>query len=265
VELGLSAFDLAASYQAGGTERLFGLWMKQRGKRSDLFLSTKGGHPLPVIAPHRLSRAALESDLHASLKRLRTDHVDLYFLHRDDRVTPLEEIVETLLNFQRDGKVLALGVSNWHHTRIDALRQAFLAAGSAPPIWSSPQFSCVAWTRPPWPGCVSISDDGPAQTYMKEQGLTVLAWSPLAGGYLASQKGNPVYDTPQNRARRERLGHWAKEQGISIELAALAWLKSAPFTVIPTVAARRIEHMEANLRGAGLRMSEQQRSQIAHG
>src|SRR5690606_17122486 len=99
LELGLTAFDLAASYQAGGTERLFGEWMRARKNRERLFLSTKGGHPIPLIAPHRLGRAALEADLEASLRRLGTSSVELYFLHRDDRSTPLAEIAQTLTTF----------------------------------------------------------------------------------------------------------------------------------------------------------------------
>ena len=104
VEAGCSAFDLAASYQLGGTERLVGHWLASRGLRQKLFLVGKGGHPYPGLRPNRLTPEALSADLDASLRRLRIDRFDLYLLHRDFPGAPLEPIVETLAAADRAGR-----------------------------------------------------------------------------------------------------------------------------------------------------------------
>src|SRR5215470_1635458 len=83
LEAGCTAFDLAASYQLGGTERLFGEWLESRGLRDRVFLVGKGGHPYPGVRPNRLTAAALSDDLDSSLRRLRIERLDLYLLHRD--------------------------------------------------------------------------------------------------------------------------------------------------------------------------------------
>src|SRR5215470_3528328 len=96
VDAGCTAFDLAASYQLGGTERLFGRWIASRRNRGRLFLVGKGGHPYPGVRPNRLTRSSLEADLHASLRRLGVEQLDLYLLHRDAPGAVLDPIVETL-------------------------------------------------------------------------------------------------------------------------------------------------------------------------
>jgi len=149
LQLGCTALDIAASYQIGGTERLIGNWMHARKNRDRLFLITKGGHPYPVVQPHRLTLRALDDDLHASLRRLRTERVELYLLHRDDVDAPLEPIVATLAARHREGKIGAWGVSNWSHERIAALDALARAAGTALKA-SSPHFSLAEWNTPPW-------------------------------------------------------------------------------------------------------------------
>ena len=118
---GCTGFDLAASYQLGGTERIFGRWMASRRNRDRLFIVGKGGHPYPGIRPNRLTAGALSADLEASLRRLGTDRLDLYLLHRDFPGAPLEPKVETLAAAVRAGKIQGWGVSNWTVPRIGPL------------------------------------------------------------------------------------------------------------------------------------------------
>jgi aryl-alcohol dehydrogenase-like predicted oxidoreductase len=255
-ELGLTAFDLAASYQAGGTERLFGKWMRARGNRSGLFLATKGGHPIPVLAPHRLGRAALRSDLEGSLSRLGTESVDLYMLHRDDHTTALSEIAASLAEFSAAGMIRAWGASNWHHERLGALAAACRDAGLAPPLMTSPQYSLYAWTKPPWSGCVSMTDDPDAAAFCRARGLAVLAWSPLAGGYASGAGRGSVYDTAENAGRRARLAAWAEAHGQSATSALLSLLKASPFPVYPSVASKSVARMRQNLLACQQPMSD---------
>jgi len=261
LEAGCSALDLAASYQLGGTERIVGAWMESRRNRDRLFLITKGGHPYPFVQPNRLTARALTEDLHASLRRLKTDHVDLYLLHRDHPGSALEPIIETMLRLHQRGLFKAWGVSNWTHDRIRALDPLARAAG-LPLAASSPQFSLVDWTAPPWKGCVTIAGDAnrEARAFHASTQLPVLAWSPLASGFLSS--GGPAassdraYGTTGNLARKERAGRLGEKYDVPPAQIALAYLFSQPFPVFAVVATSTPARMKANLAAAALRLAK---------
>ena len=257
VAAGCSGFDLAASYQLGGTERLLGEWMACRRNRDRLFLVGKGGHPYPGIRPNRLGAAALSADLESSLRRLRTDRLDLYLLHRDFPGAPLEPMVETLASAHRAGRILGWGVSNWSVPRIEAIRTAARAAGLPSMAASSPHFSLVDWVRPPWSGSVSIA--GPAnreaRAFHARTQLPVLAWAPLGAGFLTSDRTGGTYGSPANIARRERMRALAARRGWTPAQVALAYVFSQPFPVSAVVAASTVEKMRLNLEAAAMRLS----------
>jgi aryl-alcohol dehydrogenase-like predicted oxidoreductase len=264
LELGCSAFDLAASYQVGGAERFIGRWIASRRNRDRLFLISKGAHPYPIIQPHRLNPRALSADLHASLKRLRTERVDLYLLHRDDEDAPLEPILETLTIFQRQGKFGAWGVSNWTHQRIRALATLAQSAGVASAAASSPHFSLLEWRKPPWRGCVSIAGEAnrEARAYYEKAQLPVLAWSPLGSGFFSPRRGRVrrgrglrTYGSLSNVARRQRAEELARKYGRSSAQIALAYLYSQPFPVFAVVGASTTRQMMSNLEATTLRLS----------
>ena len=257
VEAGCSAFDLAASYQLGGTERLFGEWMASRGLRDRLFLIGKGGHPYPGLRPNRLTADALSADLHASLRRLRIERLDLYLLHRDFPPAPLEPMVRTLGAAQREGKILRWGVSNWSVERIEAIRAVARQEGLPPMTASSPHFSLVDWAQPPWTGSVSIAGPGgrDARAFHARTQLPVLAWSPLGAGFLTSNETGGCYGSRANVARRERARTLARERGWTVAQVALAYLFSQPFPVSAVVKASSGAKMRQNLAAAAFRLT----------
>jgi len=257
LELGCTAFDLAASYQVGGTERLFGRWMASRRNRDRLFLVGKGGHPFPVFAPNRLTPRDLTTDLDDTLRRLGTDRLDLYLVHRDHPGVPLEPIADALIGFVRAGKARAYGVSNWHHERVAELDAIARARGGPRPAASSPQFSLARWTRPQWANTVSISGDADARAFYAERAMTVLAWSPLGRGFVAKKAGT-VYDSPENAARLARAEELAKEKACTAAQIALAWLFAQPFPVHAVVASRSPENMRRNLEAARVHLTERE-------
>lgn len=125
VELGGTAIDTASVYsnwvpgEMQRSETIIGEWMASRGNRDGLRVITKGAHP-PLTEPKtpRLDRASIRQDVELSLRALQTDRIDLYFLHRDDPATPAAEIIGTLHELVAEGKLLALGCSNWTLPRI---------------------------------------------------------------------------------------------------------------------------------------------------
>jgi len=261
LDAGCRAFDLAASYQLGGTERLFGQWIASRRNRARLFLVGKGGHPYPGVQPNRLTRSALEADLHASLRRLSVEQIDLYLLHRDVPAAPLEPMVEALRMAHAAGKIGAWGVSNWSVPRIEAISAVARSAGLAPMAASSPHLSVAEWVRLPWPGSVSIA--GPAQAaaraFHTRTQLPVLAWSPLASGFLTgSGSGSSTYRSAANLARRERVRVQARERGCTPAQVALAYCLSQPFPVSVVVAASTVEKMRENLQAPSIHLSAEE-------
>jgi 1-deoxyxylulose-5-phosphate synthase len=257
IEVGCTAFDLAASYMLGGTERFVGAWLAARGHRDRLYLVTKAGHPYPVLRPNRLSRGALAADLDASLRRLRTDRIDLFLVHRDVPGASLEPLAESLASFVRSGKVLAWGVSNWHHDRIRALMAAAKTVGLPPIAASSPQFSRADWRKAPWPGCVSIAGEAgrQARVFHAETQIPVLAWSPLGTGFLTGRAGGGAYRTAANVARKERALALAAKRGCTPAQVCLAYLFSQPFPVHAIVRATTPSKMRENLQAASLVLS----------
>jgi aryl-alcohol dehydrogenase-like predicted oxidoreductase len=271
LETGCFALDIAASYQLGGTERVIGRWIESRRNRDRLFLITKGGHPYPLVEPHRLTPKALSEDLQASLRRLKTDRVDLYLLHRDDPTTPLESILESLVSFQRRGDIGAWGVSNWAHDRIRALDALARAAGVPSVVASSPHFSLAEWTSTPWKGCVSIAGEGnrDARAFYEATQLPVLAWSPLGRGFFSAPGGGRdeggVYGGPTNAGRRQRTETLATKYEVTPTQIALAYLFGQPFPVFAVVAASTAEKMRNNLEAARLRLEPSELRWLASG
>jgi aryl-alcohol dehydrogenase-like predicted oxidoreductase len=260
LELGCTAFDTAAIYQAGGTERLLGAWIASRRSRDRIFVLTKGAHPTPVLGTSHFSARHVEDELHASLKRLRTDYVDLYLLHRDDPKRPFEEVIDTLARFQREGKIRAFGVSNWSIDRIEAARAYARSKGLPDIAANSPHFSLFEWVKPPWPGTVTLTGAAnmDARAWHARVQLPVLAWSPLGRGYLSdppSRHGLAYYGTANNKGRKQRAAELARKKGVSLGDIALAYLFHQPFPVFAVVASSKPDRMKKNLAAAEIPLS----------
>jgi aryl-alcohol dehydrogenase-like predicted oxidoreductase len=267
LEAGCPTLDLAASYMIGGTERLVGAWIASRRNRERLTLITKGGHPLPVLQPHRITPRAITDDLHASLRRLRVERVDLYLLHRDDETgAPLDPLLETLAEHQRAGKIGAWGVSNWTHERIAAIDALARTAGVPGAAASSPHFSLLEWRAPPFRGCVSLAGEAnrEARAFYARTRIPVLAWSPLGHGFFA-RRGGGTYATEANAARRRRAETLAEQHGATAAQIALAYLFHQPFPVFAVVSAGSGEHMKSNLAATSIRLGDDEVRWLASG
>ncbi|AHE55699.1 hypothetical protein NX02_20210 [Sphingomonas sanxanigenens DSM 19645 = NX02] len=219
LEAGIDFFDTADVYGPdngepfGAAEALLGRVLAEApGLRDRMVLATKGGI-VPGV-PYDSGAAYLESALDASLRRMRTDHVELWQVHRPDMLTHPADLARTLERMVVSGKVLSVGVSNFTPAQIRAL-QAHLPFALAT---TQPQFSPLH-TRPLWDGELDLA---------MELGLAVLAWSPLGGGRLSGEG-----------AVAALLDAKAAEAGVSRAAAAYAWIMAHPARPVPIVGSQQ--------------------------
>lgn len=274
VDLGGTMIDSANVYGkwlATGTNRCdinIGRWLAQRGGRERMIIATKGGHPpLDELDRPRLSRPHVEADLEESLGALRTDYVDLYYLHRDDETIPVETIIDYCDEFVRRGKIRYFGCSNWRPERIaaaqDYARQsAQIGFCINQLMWSYAEPDVQSY---PFPGTVSMSG---SRQYHEETGLAAIAYSSLAKGFLnkyAARETAPltglvkeVYESPQNVARFERARSVAISAGLTLTEIALAYILSQPFPSFAIVGSRTPSQLKEVMEAAEIELDPAQ-------
>lgn len=250
---GVNAFDTARVY--GASESALGRWLAGKD-REKLVVITKGCHP-SFINGHRLTRDCLAKDLKKSLSLLKTEYVDLYFLHRDDESVPVGDIVQMLNEFAENGKIRAFGASNWKQSRIAAANEYAETHGLRPFSASSPYFGLAEQVREPWKGCVGLTgrENAAARAWYCGCGLPVFAYSSLAGGLLSGKfkagertKGmsgaaKRGYLSEKNTERLARAEKLAREKGATVAQIALAWLFKQglnTFAILSASSAKRI-------------------------
>ena len=183
-EKGFRRFDLAHTYGAGESERIFGRWLSTREStidRSDLDIITKGGIGDDKYGdPNRplLTRAALHAEIQESLDALHTDFVDLYMFHRDDPRISVEQFVNWINEAVDTGKIKRWGVSNWNFDRFQAAHEYAKSKGLVPPSANSPQYSLAVPDGEVWPSTYSISspDYSHEIDWYNDRGVELLCW-----------------------------------------------------------------------------------------
>ncbi len=264
-EIGGNLIDTARVYgdfstpRDGESEKVIGRWMSERKNRAALFLSTKGGHPrLRGLRLPRLSRADILADMEASLEALQTDRVDIYWLHRDDLLRPVGEIMETLESLIRDGSTRMTGVSNWKPGRIREANAYAAAHGLTPLTANQPQFSLAKQVRSLDPTLTAMDRD--TCRMHQETNMACCCFSSQAHGFFTKldQGGEESlapnvraeFLCPENRAVYERIKTVQKETGLSVGAIALAFLTCQPFPTFALVGCSKMEHLCA-LKEAG--------------
>lgn len=265
VDIGGNFIDTARVYgdfvtpKNGESEKVVGRWMDARGNRDRLFLSTKGGHPpLNDMNAGRLSRDEIRSDMAASLEALRTDHVDIYWLHRDDAARPVGDIMETLQGLIEDGSTRLIGASNWRPERIEAANAYAAAHGLTPFCANQPQFSLARQMNVEDPTLTPMD----AETYAMHlrTGMACVPFSSQAKGFFTKleqlgadglpDKAKRRFLYPENLEVYRRILEIKERTGLSVGAIALAWLTCQPFPTFPLVGVSRMEHIHA-LKEAG--------------
>ena len=236
-EAGIDHLDTADVYDRGGSERLLGaIRARARSLFDGAVLATKAG--AEPGSPYNSSRAYLTEACEASLKRLKVERVDLFYIHRPDLLTHPEELAGTLEALVASGKVGAIGVSNFAPSQVAALAHYL----TLPIAVHQLEFSAVH---------VDPLFDGTLDQAM-ERDIAVAAWSPLAGGRLGEA------DTavePHVERVRTALAAFAAREGITASTAALAFVQRHPALPTPILGTKQVRRLRDAVSAGGFTMS----------
>ena len=270
-EYGFRAFDTAYAY--GNAESNFGRWMDKRGYREELVIVDKGCNPGQNGSTDVFSAQTIRGQMEESLERMRTDHTDLYILHRDDESKPVDEIVEVLNELASEGKVKVFGVSNWRMQRVIAANTYAKEHGLMPFSVVSPCYSLAEFVRDPWGGSVTISGEGGKayREWLQANQMPVFNYSALARGFLSGKyrttQTQPIEETlwwapieeyycSQNVERLSRAEQLAAEKGCTVSQICLAWLFGQELNLFPIVSPTSESHIKDNVETFVIKLSD---------
>ncbi len=268
LEAGINFFDTADVYSNGESETILGQSFKNLSTaRKDVVIATKA---YSRMGPGRndvgASRGHIMDAVEASLKRLQTDHIDLYQIHATDSVTPLEETLRALDDLVRQGKVRYIGCSNWAAWRI----------AKSDGISDRLHFPRMA-TVQAYYSIAGRDLEREIVPYLESEKTGLLVWSPLAGGLLSGKfsrdnqkpEGSrrsgfdfPIVDKERTWRILDVMTPIAAAHGCTPARIALAWLLTRPAVTSVILGAKRMDQLEDNLAAADLKLSEAELKQL---
>jgi aryl-alcohol dehydrogenase-like predicted oxidoreductase len=268
LELGINFFDTADIYSLGRSEEVLGRALRDFTRREQVVIASKVFFPMGDSPNQRgLSRVHILRAVDDSLRRLGTDYIDLYQIHRWDEETPIDETLEALHDVVRSGKVRYIGASSMHAWQFT--RCLYLA-------------DLCGWTR-----FVSMQnhynliyreEEREMIPLCQAEGVAVIPWSPLARGFLASNRsprdyGETVRAKTDDYAQSmyyqeddfkvvERLVSVAEARGLSPAQVALAWLLHKPGVTAPIIGASKMHHLEEAVAAEDVQLSPEEMAQL---
>ncbi|TDX15999.1 aryl-alcohol dehydrogenase-like predicted oxidoreductase [Buttiauxella sp. BIGb0552] len=263
LESGINFFDTANLYSQGSSEEILGRALKDYANRDDVVIATKIRHPMRSGPNGKgLSRKAIMAEIDHSLRRLGTDYVDLYLIHRMDNSTPLEETLEALHDVVKAGKVRYLGASSMHAWEFSKALHMQKANGWARFVTMQNHYNLLAREeeREMLPLCA-------------DEGVGTMVWSPLARGRLArgwddakttERSGKDgfadmlytQFTKESDRQIIDAVGDIAAIRGVSRAQIALAWLRKNPVVTAPLVGASSIQQIDNALASLDITLTE---------
>jgi aryl-alcohol dehydrogenase (NADP+) len=260
LELGITFFDTADMYSLGASEEVLGRAVQDFAKRDELVIATKVYNPVGRGANDRgLSRKHILAAIENSLRRLRTDYVDLYVIHRFDDDTPVEETLEALDTVVRHGKARYVGASSMHAWQFMKMLGLQRARGLAAFVSMQNHYNLVyrEEEREMLPLC-------------RAEGIGVTPWSPLARGRLAGsaaartlrsgtdEVARRIYaDGTDDQAIVDAVAAVAAERGVPPARIALAWLLSRPAVTAPVIGASKPHHLDDAVAALSIGLSDE--------
>ena len=262
LELGINFFDTANMYGQGASEEVLGRALHDFGRRDEVVIATKVYYPMRSDVNGRgLSRKAIMNEIDQSLRRLGTDYVDLYQIHRWDADTPIEETLEALHDVMKVGKARYIGASSMYAWQF--CKALYLADLHGWPRFVSMQPHCNLLYR---------EEEREMLPLCSAEGVGVVPWSPLARGRLtrewesqpstergqADEYGKLIYSHAEQADRRvvDRLGEVSAARGITRAQTALAWLLKKPVITSPIIGATRPYHLEEAVASLSVNLSD---------
>jgi aryl-alcohol dehydrogenase-like predicted oxidoreductase len=263
LELGCNFLDTSDMYGPHTNEELVGRAIA--GRREQVFLATKFAIKLEGDPPRRSidgSPAYVRAACEGSLRRLQVEHIDLYYQHRVDPSTPIEDTVGAMAELVREGKVRYLGLS-------EAAAETIRRAHAVHPI-TALQSEYSLWTR---------ELESEVMPTLDELGIALVAYSPLGRGFLSGRFSSPDEldegdfrrygprftgeNLQRNLALAERVKELAAEKGLTPGQLALAWVLHRGEHIVPIPGTKRVSYLEENLAAAEVSLSEQEAGEIA--
>ena len=276
IESGINFFDTADVYAYGQSETLLGRAIKDSAVgRETVIIATKVRGAMSEAAMSGsgdvnnvgLSRQHILSSVEQSLRRLGTDYIDLYQVHGWDVITPIEEALRALDDLVRQGKVRYLGCSNWSARHL--MKALYLARGEG---WTS--FVSLQT----YYSLVGRDLEHELLPLCREEGLGVLPWSPLSGGFLSGKYRRddpnpegarrtgfdfPLIDEARGFDAVDALALVANQKGATVAQVALAWLLAQPGVTSIIIGANKMEQLEDNLKASALQLSTEEVEQLS--
>lgn len=246
-------------HQGGESEALIGEWLAACGRRGDVLIATKVG--MKPDGPGALTAERIVAGAEDSLKRLRTDYIDLYFAHRDDPETPLEVTLAAFDKLVRDGKVRAIGASNYDAQRLAQALETSTAKGLASYTVLQPEYNLLA----------RDSFEGSLQDLCVTQKIGVVPYYGLASGFLTGKYRKSA--DLEGKARKKSAEKYLNDFGLGVLAAidqvaeqlratpaqvALAWLAAQPAITAPIASATSVQQLEELLGAMHLQLSADQ-------
>jgi aryl-alcohol dehydrogenase-like predicted oxidoreductase len=244
-------------HDGGESERVIGRWMRARGNRDQVLLATKTGM---LGGPGALSPERTAAACDASLARLQTDYIDLYYAHRDDDLTPQSEVAAGFAALEKAGKIRASGASNFTADRLETARRAGSIYRVVQPEYHLLRRDVL---------------EGALQSFCAEADMAVCNFYSLAAGYLTGKYRNiksgttersrsvARYDTPKGAALLSVMDQIAAETGATLAQIAIAWVLAQPGITAPITSATSVAQLEELIAATELELSADQLARLS--
>jgi aryl-alcohol dehydrogenase (NADP+) len=263
LEAGVNFFDTANVYSAGTSEEITGRALAEYARREEIVLATKvHGRMRPGPNGAGLSRKAIFNEIDASLRRLGTDYVDLYQIHRWDQTTPIAETMEALHDVVKAGKARYIGASSMYAWQFAKAQHVADRNGWTPFVTMQNHYNLLyrEEEREMLPLCVDL-------------GVAVIPWSPLARGLLTrdwdaattraeTDEFAKVLYFEEDRAIVDAVAAVAEQRGVSRAQIALAWITRQPAVVAPIVGVTRAEHLDDAIASLDVELTDAEAAEL---
>jgi voltage-dependent potassium channel beta subunit len=263
IDSGINLIDVADAYARGEAEKVVGQAIKNY-QRSDLVVTTKAYWPMSDnINDKGLSRKHLTESVNKSLKRFDMDYIDIFFCHRYDPETRVEETIRAIEDLIRQGKILYWGTSMWKAENIDEAYDALKTLNMNRPVVEQPLYNMLE----------RQVVEGALENAVERHGMGMIVFSPLAGGILTGKYNNSIPDdsratdpdaawfkdriTEERLSRTRQLTALAQELGVNVSALALAWVLKHPHVASAITGATKLSHVDENLKALDVKIDDE--------